>query len=57
MDKRIDMNHLLKRFGTNQKHNSPTSEEEMNEQFPFLDILISKRDDGPTKRSAYRKSK
>ena len=49
------MNHLLKKLNTSQKHISLTCEEEKNNQLPFLDILISRREDGSNQRSIYRK--
>ncbi|CAH8541707.1 unnamed protein product [Schistosoma haematobium] len=49
-----DVNCLSKELNTSQKHISLTCEEEENNQLPFLDILISRRDDGSIQRPIYR---
>ncbi|VDP51684.1 unnamed protein product [Schistosoma curassoni] len=41
-----DMYWLLNKFNTLQNHISLSCEEEKNDQLPFLDILLSKRQDG-----------
>ncbi|KAK4472212.1 hypothetical protein MN116_000516 [Schistosoma mekongi] len=51
-----DANRLLRQLNTIQNHISLSCEEENNNQLPFLDILINRRDDGSIKRSVYRKS-
>ncbi|CAH8484819.1 unnamed protein product [Schistosoma mattheei] len=54
-DKIEDISHLLEEFNSSQNHISLTCEEEKNNQLPFLDILITRRDDGSIKRATYRK--
>ncbi|CAH8561201.1 unnamed protein product [Schistosoma rodhaini] len=50
-----DINCLLNKFNTIQNHISLSCEEEKNDQLPFLDVLLSRREDGSIKRSIFRK--
>ncbi|CAH8546582.1 unnamed protein product [Heterobilharzia americana] len=50
-----DMACLLNGLNAVQTHISLTCEKENNNPLPFLDILISRREDGSIRRSVYRK--
>ncbi|CAH8634971.1 unnamed protein product [Schistosoma bovis] len=54
-EKKEDMYGLLNKLNTLQNHISLSCEEEKNDQLPFLDILLSRREDGSVKRSIFRK--
>lgn len=55
-DKSEAVNRLFKEINTSQKHIPLKCEKEMNNLLPFLDIMISRRDDGLIKRSVHRNS-
>ncbi|CAH8508776.1 unnamed protein product [Heterobilharzia americana] len=46
---------LLQKMNTAQNHISLTCEQETNKHPPFLDVLLSRREDGSIRRSIYRK--
>lgn len=55
-DEHEDMDSLLKELNRIQMHIFLKCVKKMNNQLPFLSILISRRDDGSIKLSVYRKS-
>ncbi|VDP46919.1 unnamed protein product [Schistosoma margrebowiei] len=54
-EKKEDMYGLLNKLNTLQNHISLSCEEEKNDQLPFLDILLSRRENSSVKRSIFRK--